>query len=42
MEFLEFDDIWTASEDGNLSLVKRLVRQGVDINMQDEVGYSAM
>lgn len=40
--FVEPDNIWVASSDGNLADVKKLVASGVDVNAQDEYGYSAL
>ena len=41
--FLEEDNIWTAASDGNLTQVQKLIEQkGINMNAQDESGYSAL
>jgi ankyrin repeat protein len=40
--FVEPDNIWVASSDGNLADVKKLISSGVDVNAQDEYGYSPL
>lgn len=40
--FNEPDNIWVASSDGNLAEVKKLVESGVQVNSQDEYGYSPL
>ena len=36
----EVINIWVASSDGNIERVKALLSEGVDVNAQDESGYS--
>ena len=38
----EEPNIWVAASDGDLSRVKQFLQEGVDINAQDENGYSAL
>jgi len=40
--FNEPDNIWVAASDGNLVEVKKLVESGVQVNSQDEYGYSPL
>lgn len=36
------NNIWTAASDGELEKVKGFVAQGMDVNAQDETGYSPL
>jgi hypothetical protein len=36
------DNIWCAASDGDISRVASLLSSGVDVNTQDEAGYSPM
>ncbi len=36
------ENIWTAASDGDLPRVQVLIREGVDVNTQDDTGYSPM
>lgn len=38
----EAANIWVASSDGDMARVKELLSEGVDVNAQDEAGYSAL
>jgi hypothetical protein len=40
--FIEEDNIWTAASDGDLKQVKKLIASGVNVNGQDDSGYSPM
>mmetsp|Transcript_32154 Transcript_32154/g.54221 ORF Transcript_32154/g.54221 Transcript_32154/m.54221 type:complete len:84 (-) Transcript_32154:384-635(-) len=41
--FVEQDNIWVSSSDGNLDEVKKHIEQGgIPVNAQDEYGYSAI
>lgn len=40
--FVEPDNIWVAASDGNLSDIKKLIASGIDVNAQDEYGYSPL
>ena len=36
------ENIWIASSDGDITRVQQLLNEGLDVNIQDDVGYSAM
>lgn len=36
------DNIWTAASDGELEKVKGYLASGIDVNAQDETGYSPL
>lgn len=36
------DNIWIASSNGDITRVQQLLDQGVDVNVQDDAGYSPM
>ncbi len=38
----EGDNIWCAASDGDINRVLSLISSGVDVNSQDETGYSPM
>jgi hypothetical protein len=38
----EEENIWTAASDGDMARVQVLLGEGVDVNTQDETGYSPM
>ena len=41
--FIEADNIWTAASNGDLEQVKKWIEvEGVDVNAQDEYGYSPL
>jgi hypothetical protein len=41
--FIEPDNIWTSASNGDLQQVKKWIEeQGMDVNAQDEYGYSAL
>jgi ankyrin repeat protein len=40
--FVEPDNIWVAASDGNLKDVQKLIASGVNVNAQDEYGYSPL
>ena len=39
---LESGNIWTLSSDGEIEAVKKLLSEGILVNVQDETGYSAL
>jgi hypothetical protein len=36
------DNIWIASSNGDISRVQQLLNEGVNVNGQDDTGYSPM
>lgn len=36
------DNIWIASSNGDIARVQQLLDEGVDVNVQDDAGYSPM
>lgn len=38
----EGENIWCAASDGDMARVTALLSQGIDVNAQDDTGYSPM